>query len=207
VVSASNSVWAIDARRSMEPLKMNRRRGFTLIEMLVVIAVSGALMAVAVGLLHTMIRLEHGSREELRERTAMMRLADQFRRDVHAATQFTPPGEGHPGGQRGEQPNQQEQAGGASRTWQLSLGPDRVVEYQAEPGAIARTERASGDVLSRESYAIAPATAVSIGLAGEEAPGIVTLRIELESGQPPAPGVCPFRVDAELAKDGRFLKP
>jgi prepilin-type N-terminal cleavage/methylation domain-containing protein len=61
------------------------RRGYTLIEMLVVITVSTVLLSVAVGVLHVLSRAERSGREHGNRATIVARLADQFRSDVHAA--------------------------------------------------------------------------------------------------------------------------
>ena len=63
------------------------RRGYTLIEMIVVMTAGTVLMGIAVTLLCALLRAE-GTGRALVERSASLgRLADQFRRDVHAADQ------------------------------------------------------------------------------------------------------------------------
>jgi prepilin-type N-terminal cleavage/methylation domain-containing protein len=169
---------------------MNRRRGYTLIEILVVLATSGALLAVGLGVLHLLVRLEHDARDEVRQQTTLDHLADQFRRDAHAAVRLA----GLEAPQRDDPP----------RGWQFSLGESRAVQYRAERGELVRTESVGDDVIRRESFVVPAEATVSIELAGE-APGIVRLRIIPEGTQPPAlwRGTC---VDAELAKDRRFLQ-
>ncbi|MFH1921621.1 MAG: type II secretion system protein [Planctomycetota bacterium] len=173
--------------------KMDRRRGHSLIELLVVIGTGGALMGIAVGLLSMLLRVDQHSRDQMRERTEIHRLADQFRRDVHAADGFTvqsPPG-----------------AENAAPAWQLPLGAGHVVQYQAEPGELLRTEREGDQVLRQESFFLPAGTTVSIDLAGEAAPGIVSLRIPRDGNQPPGSTWRGLSVDAALAKDRRFAKP
>ena len=171
---------------------MNRSRGYTLIEVLAVIAAGAVVMAIAVGLLHLLIRLDRDSREEVSRQATLHRLADQFRRDVRAAGQFAavdaPDGADAPSG------------------WQFALEADRAVRYAAEEGELVRTERAADDVVGQESYALPADSTVSIEAVGEAAPGIVRLRIAPDGIRPPAAtwrGTC---VDAELAKDRRFLE-
>jgi prepilin-type N-terminal cleavage/methylation domain-containing protein len=169
-----------------------RRSGFTLIEMLAVIATTGALMAVAVGILHLLLRTERVARDERRRQTAIARLADQFRRDVHAATQFAPlegsEGEAHGGG------------------WQFDLGENRTVRYVAQPGELVRRQREGDDLVHRESYVLPDDAAVAIEPAGESAPGIVRLCVVPEATHP-RPAI-PYAtcVVAQLAKDRRYLK-
>ncbi len=169
-----------------------RRSGFTLIEMLAVIATTGALLAVAVGILHLLLRTEQGARDERRRQTAIARLADQFRRDVHAAAQFAPlegsEDEAHRGG------------------WRFDLGEERTVRYLAQPGELIRRQREGDDLVHQELYVLPDDAAVSIEPAGEAAPGIVRLCVVPDATRP-RPAI-PYAtcVDAQLAKDRRFLE-
>jgi prepilin-type N-terminal cleavage/methylation domain-containing protein len=178
---------------------MNRRRGYSLIEMLVVMATTAAMLGIALGLLHLLIRLEHGSREEVRQRTTLHRLADRFRRDVHAARQFPALEVPRPPGAQG--PEREEGTSG----WRFSLDDGRAVQYRAEQGQLVRAERAEGDVIAQDSYVLPPHATASIALVGDEAPGIVRLRIVPE----PTPSDATWSatcIDAELGKDRRFLE-
>ncbi len=65
------------------------RAGYMLVEMVAVIGASIAVMTVAVGLIHSVFDLERSVRGQLAGRQAVDRLAEQFRRDVHAAGQAT----------------------------------------------------------------------------------------------------------------------
>ena len=68
---------------------MNRRRGISLIEMIVVIGASSIILLVGVGMLHTLMRSERVATESLVHATNHARLAAQFRNDIHAATTAT----------------------------------------------------------------------------------------------------------------------
>ena len=63
-------------------------RGITLIELLAVLAVSSVLLAIAIGLIQTLLRASGAARSDLEQQNSVARLADAFRRDVHAATAF-----------------------------------------------------------------------------------------------------------------------
>jgi len=171
---------------------MNRRRGYSLIEILVVIATGAAMMGVALGLLGMLIRLEQASRREVQEETVMNRLADQFRRDVHAADRLavaSAPG-----------------VADLPPVWQFPLEAGHVVEYRAEQGELVRIERRDDKVLKQESFSLPAEARVSIDPAGDALPGIVSLRIAGTGIRPPGPAWRGARVDAELAKDRRFVK-
>ena len=72
---------AVD-RVEVSPMK---RRAFTLIEMVVVITVSSALMGVAIVMLVALLKSEGSSRRHLEFCNILNRLDEQFRADVHAA--------------------------------------------------------------------------------------------------------------------------
>ena len=62
---------------------MNGRRGFTLLELLLVITAGGMLSLVAIGLVHRTMRLNSLSREQIDLQAKTARFTRQLRRDVH----------------------------------------------------------------------------------------------------------------------------
>ncbi len=154
-------------------------RGHSLIELLVVIAASSSLLAVTVGLLHTLFQMQQGGRKHIQERRTVERLAEQFREDVHAATQLRPLAAG------------KGQAEGPG--WELPREGDLGIEYRLHANQLLRTERQKDKVLRREAFALPPDTTATMGTA-DSTPGLVTLRIGRT-----------IRVDAALALDRRFL--
>ena len=173
---------------------MNRRKGFSLVEVLVAVTVGSVLLAVAVGLLYALIEMDRTSREHLRLRIAAARLGDQFRRDVHAAVRLTGPQEGAAGN-----------GAEATAAWELDLPPDRAVEYRLEEASLLRTERAGGEVVRREWFRLPPHAVASIERSGEQGHPIVSLRITPDLKSPEAPAWRPVRIDAALATDHRFV--
>ena len=170
---------------------MRRRNGYSLIEMTVVITTGAAMMANAVGLVGSMLRLDRHCRDYAHQRGALSRLADQFRRDVHAAVSFktvdAPAGAGQP-------------------AWQLQLTPKQTVEYRVRAGELVRTEHVEGKIRSTESYRLPAHTTVAIQLDERAKPPVVSLRLAADGQQPAALGARASRIDATLAKDQRFLK-
>jgi hypothetical protein len=118
-----------------------RRRGYLLTEMLVVIGVSSALAAVAVGLLSTLIRVERAGRRHFEETDGLLRLSTQFRRDVAAAEETSVPAENT----------------GRPSEIHLRLGADHTVTYRAEPGVLLRLEEWGQTEAAREKFRL-PAT-------------------------------------------------
>ena len=169
---------------------MNKRRGFSLIEMVTVMATGAALTAVAVGLLYVLMRLQDKAHEEAAQQTALGQLAEQFRRDVRAAGEFTSRAAGDD----------------SPATWELSLEAGRVVEYRVDDRSLDRVERAEEGVVRRESFALPDGAAVSIERAGGADSNLLSLRIDADLLAPKRPSWRSFQVDALLAKDRRFVK-
>jgi len=172
---------------------MNRRRGYSLIEILVVITVGSVMLGVAVAMLHTLMQVQEDSREWLRYHTTLGRLGRQFRCDVHAAVGFQPP-EAKPGGD-------------PPTPWQLDFKPDRVVRYRVDQRGLIRTEQTGGNLLRREAFWLPDDRAVSIRLQAETRPPIVSLSITSGAGGPGGRRWKPVRIDAVLGRDHRFTKP
>ena len=166
---------------------MNRRRGVSLIELIVVLGIGAVMMGVCVTLLYAVLRTDGVGREHVRHSIVLARLADQFRRDVHAAKTVT-------GVADGEQ-------------WKLELPPGRTVTYRLEAGVLARSEQVDGTVQRRESFTLPSGTTASIEIQAEAEPTVVSLMIvpvAEATGQPAGRAV---QIDAVLARDHRFAGP
>jgi len=163
------------------------RRGYTLVEMLVVITISTVMLGVAVQVLYLLARLERGGREHVNRATIVARLADQFRSDVHAALRPMPTD--------GAEKNQ----------WQFALAGDRTVTYRALPGEVERREQIAGEPARQESYVLPADAAAEIAIRTDPAPAIASLVITLPG---PAAATGPeIRIEAVLSRDHRFVKP
>jgi prepilin-type N-terminal cleavage/methylation domain-containing protein len=179
-----------DARK----MSMTHRRGFSLIEMLTVIAVSAVLFAVAVGLLNAVFQSQRAGRDRLRERMAMDRLARQFREDVHAAAELV---------------NVEVLAGGKSDRrklpgWRLRQTAGPAIEYWVSDDALFRAERDGDKTLAREEFALPAGAKVEIRLQGPEKPGLA--RLQISPNSEPSSGVMPpvLVVEGALGLDRRF---
>lgn len=141
---------------------MSRRRGFTLIEVVTAGVIGAALMGIAVGLLYALMRAEGGSRQHVRLHTAMAQLAEQFRRDVHAAEKLETTAAG----------------------WQLTIDSETHIEYRSEGGRLMRSKIAGGKTQEQDQFVLTPDTRFQISPAtaspqpAAAGPGsIVTLRL------------------------------
>jgi len=166
---------------------MNRRRGISLIEMIAVMGVGAVMMGVAVTLLYGLLRAEGSGREHVRQSSVLGRLADQFRRDVHAAKAVAAA------------------ADGEGR--QFELAPGRTVTYRFQPGTLTRTEQVDAAPQRQESYALPPGTTATIRIPANTQPAIVSLMITPAAEASAQPAGRAIQIDAVLAGDHRFAKP
>jgi hypothetical protein len=118
-----------------------RRSGSTLIETLAVMTIGSIVVGAAIVLLAGMWRSEQSAENYDGMLKSIVRVAAQFRDDVHQAASV-------------------ELASGnaQSRTsrFTVTLPGERKIEYQAEPGHITRVVREGDQVKHRESYLLPP---------------------------------------------------
>ena len=112
-----------------------RRRGVSLVELLAAMTAASVVMATSMGLVHRSFSFESRSRGILADERTALRLARQFRTDVHEAVTVTGGPDDAPGGVL------------------VAIGcPDRRITYRREPqGLVRRTELTTG-VATREHY-------------------------------------------------------
>jgi prepilin-type N-terminal cleavage/methylation domain-containing protein len=117
---------------------MTQRKGFTLIEMLVVLSLLAVILPMAGGTVFFLLRAQSQSADDLRDSMALSQLSHAFRSDVHAARRArTAEGPAVDGG------------------IVLELDPTRTIEYQAEPnGFVRRTVRRGKVVERREQFRV-----------------------------------------------------
>jgi type II secretory pathway component PulJ len=162
------------------------RRGISLIEMLVAITVSTALMGLAVSTLYMLMRVGQNGRDHVGQAMIVPRLADQFRSDVHAALR--------PITADGSSKNQ----------WRFALPKDCTVTYQVLPGEMERRQQVAGKLVRQESYVLPAHGSAEIVLRTDSTPATASLVITS-----PGPGSSPgreIRIDAALGTDYRFTK-
>jgi hypothetical protein len=152
---------------------------------MVVISVGTVMVAVAVGLIHGLLRLEHFVRDDFRWRMDCDRLAAQFREDCHAARQQRLSG-ASPTPNFPATPSATAGASGAvaRNSCQFLVTPDHAIEYRIEPERLVREERSSGKVLQRESYLLPPGMCASLELQGESGTGLQPVILSRPGLQP-----------------------
>ena len=163
----------------------SQRGGYALVELLVVISVNSVLMAVAVGLIGTLLRTEHQGQHHWERTSTLVRLADQFRADVAAA------GEARlvAGNAKNAAPPQ----------LRLQSGADQAVEYSHDGERIRRVEYQGDGIARREAYHLIDLAKVEFVV--PDTP-IVTLRLTFGEDAVGTSEVS--NIEARLAKDRRF---
>jgi hypothetical protein len=163
------------------------RRGYTLIEMTVVMTGGSALMGIAVVLLCVLFRADGSWREHVERSVTVDRLAERFRRDVRAAA--------GPPAAVAEQPGR----------WDVPLAADGMshfISYQVEDGRVVRNARKSNRPDWIEEYAL-PAGATA--RMETEPLGDATLARLVIEPLDRAVGGQAFRVEAVVGRDRRFI--
>ena len=175
---------------------MNKRRGASLIELMVVISMATAVLVMIGTIFHRMFQAEQGSaRTVLMERTTS-RLAIQFRRDVHAARSAV----------RKTSPD------GTAPILELKSQSDSItVVYFGGRDEVKRELVESGETKARETYRL-PKCATTFPQQSEAGPTsqqIVSLLIErpqstLTANPQAIPTLRGLPLEAELGRDLRL---
>jgi prepilin-type N-terminal cleavage/methylation domain-containing protein len=112
---------------------VKKRRGFTLIETLVVMAVLTILLSMGIALVAGMMRLERMTARSMAAHMAVSRLIDQWRDDVHTASELL-------------KSHQTQQAGPSCL---ILKNGDSIIVYTATAGRIDRVTTGPGPRLER----------------------------------------------------------
>jgi prepilin-type N-terminal cleavage/methylation domain-containing protein len=161
------------------------RRAFTLIEMLVTVSIGAVLMSIAISLLMALSEAEQGGRTHVEQNRAIQRLADQFRRDAHAAEDVVVDGS-------------------SPKEWQLKLTGNEVARYAVKGDDLAREERTGTKVIRRESYQLPKDSTAAIAVDRVANPPIVSLTLVPNDASTQSDRE--IRIDAVLGRDRRFAE-
>jgi prepilin-type N-terminal cleavage/methylation domain-containing protein len=167
---------------------MRRRRGFTLIEVIVVMMAGALVLGLCVGLIHLLVGLDRAGRAHMNERTAVARLAQTFRDDVRAAVAAEPAAG----------------AGGPGRRLVLKRPDGREVEYLVEEGAVLRAEREGEKVRHRDTFRLSRREAARLDVQPSEGLTVVALGFEARADRKDKGAYHAYRVESVLGQDHRF---
>jgi prepilin-type N-terminal cleavage/methylation domain-containing protein len=173
----------------VSPSSSHCRRGYSLVELTVVMTVGATLMGIAVTLLGVLLQAERSGRTHAGQNASLGRLADQFRRDVRAATA----------------PLAAEKNDVGETVWRLDLAAGRSVWYVADEDEIVREERIGRTILRQESYTLPKGSFAAVAADGSAGPSIVRLTI-VPTDASLRPGR-EIRIEAVLGQDRRFAEP
>lgn len=142
-----------------------RRRGFSLIETLIVISISSLLTAAVGACLLTLYRAEHRTREAIGRREALTELSLHLREDAHAARRA--------------------ELDAPQRSLKLDAGEGRTITYRAAPGQVERQISRGAETLHRDAYRL-PGLTVAWDVqqaAGQRQLAVAVLAPQTEPGQ------------------------
>jgi prepilin-type N-terminal cleavage/methylation domain-containing protein len=146
------------------------RRGWTLVESLVVIAILSVLLASVTVIIQKIVRQEGGFGKHLAHQRVMERLADQFRQDVHAAVRV----EGPPAAADNAVARP-----GAVRCFRADGPP---VTYRLHGHRLMRTATNSDGRETRRSFAFPHGATVQLDRDGRVEPRLAALEVEYPEG-------------------------
>ncbi len=164
------------------------RRGYSLIELIVVMTVGATLVGIAVTLLGTLLQADRAVRSHHEQNAMLDRLAERFRRDAHAA-------EGPPAVEKNAE---------GEPAWRFVLPDGHDVWYVLSSAEVVREERNGKAIVRQESYLLPEDCVVAVAVADSAVPSIVSLLIapadvSLRPGHE-------IRIDAALGRDHRFAR-
>lgn len=173
---------------------MSGRRGVSLIELLVVMSISGVLLGTASTMVCMLLSVHKSVRSHVQDSASRSRLAEQFRLDVHAATAIV---RLEPGG-----------AGPPAPGWVFRLDGQETLRYVVEPRGIVRCEYRGDKIVGRDVFLFSDDTTAAIEVDSEDLPTVVRLRIESAGGaSSDCAGPSPARTisfETVLGRDHRF---
>lgn len=168
------------------------RRGYALVELVVVISVGSLIGTAAAVLLGMLLAADRGSRRHLHESHTLCRLAQAFRADAAAAERAklepAPPGDGKTSRQ-------------AAARLQFSLPGGESVTYVAEPGRVLRRQSGGLSADRQESFVLPDSPPVQLGV--ETGPTFSVARLQWNSGQDARRARSGWRIEATVGRDRR----
>lgn len=167
--------------------RSDRRRGYSLIECIVLISVLSALIGLSAGTIQLLLKLDRAGRAASEEAVALARLARDFRDDAHEAPPVDPPGR-------------------STDRVVLTLSESKTVEYTIRPGDVLRTVRQGEKVLRHETYRRPARASARIDVAIDGPRPIASMVFDRPSSDRDISAYHDYRIEAELGKHGR-LKP
>ncbi len=179
---------------------MKRNSGYTLVEMIVVMTAGTVLMGIALTLLCALLRAEGTGRALVARSTSLVRLADQFRRDVHASV----------GAAEAVQRSPRKDgltflvASPDAVGPQEDAAPLRSVEYFAEGNTVERLEWTGENISGRDSFDLGDGYTAKLTI--DRADGRQLVRLAIVPTDASSVGNRRLQIEAVLGWDHRFAE-
>jgi prepilin-type N-terminal cleavage/methylation domain-containing protein len=192
-VAAKPTVMTMHAKSEICDLKsaIRNRRGWTLVELIIVSTVMTLLLAIAASVTHTMYRAQRSTRHDATSRRILTRLSIHLREDGHAARQAeVGPADG--GGRR----SRLTLAGGSQQTIQYIFHGDR--------GEIERTVLENKSQMARDTFPLPNNSSATFALIGQPASGVMVMKITQPAGGGPDGGERTLEIQAAIGLDRHY---
>lgn len=169
---------------------MKTRRGVSLVELLVVMSACSALLTISAVLLHRMMHSQTKTRAFFAVQRSGLRLAEQFRSDVHRAASAT----------TDDLPDQV--------VLRLQLTASQQVEYRYAAGIVQRTLLEGDKTVGREEFVFPPSSEMTVSK--QDSPSLIVLSVTSTPGDPGGPAQQSFatpvhlRVEARPSRDQQY---
>jgi prepilin-type N-terminal cleavage/methylation domain-containing protein len=165
----------------------HRLRGFTLVEMLIVILTAGVLMSLATASLVMLVRLDGAARQRGQATDTLANLARQFRADVHEARAASAAGPADPGGRQ---------------TLGLTLPDGRKITYVAADERVIRAQEGGPAGKREDRFPLPAGCRATVSLARRDAAEVAALTVASS-----APAGLSLRIAAAVGRDHRPAGP
>ena len=162
-----------------------RRRGYALIEVLVVMTIVATMLTLCAGMIHLLLKLDHANRSASEVASDLTRLARDFREDAHASAPIN-------GSDRAED------------RITLTVADRKTIEYQVRPNDILRTVREGDKVGHYERYRKPARATVRIELTNDGPRTFASLVVDRPLDGRDDSLYRNYRIEAELGKDRRM---
>jgi prepilin-type N-terminal cleavage/methylation domain-containing protein len=162
-----------------------RRRGYALVEVLVVMTIVATMLTLCAGMIHLLLKLDRANRSASEVASDLNRLARNFREDAHVSAPIDPSDK-------------------AADRIKLTVDDRKTIEYQVRPNDILRTVREGEKVRHRELYRKPARATVRIELANEGARTFASLVVDRQPDGRDDSLYRDYRIEAELGKDRRL---
>jgi prepilin-type N-terminal cleavage/methylation domain-containing protein len=143
-----------------------KRRGYSLVEMLVVITIASLVLTTVAVALHSLFRVDRDLRQELVQSMALSRISLALRMDAHEAISTTI-----------------EPVGEEPREIVFAHAEGRSVSYTLDEARIVRRLQQGGQVKHREVYAFPEDTVLTLRMEELESKQVVILEIVHQVGE------------------------